>query len=94
MTGSESDHRRLLSKLFHSESAQGFLELESVQREFASDDLGLFKTDLIAMLEDQGYFVNEYGINSVLLHVAIAVDRVGSGHARSCRCTASARRGA
>ena len=76
LTGSESDHRRLLSKLFHSESAQGFLELENVQREFASEDLGLFKTDLIEMLDAQGYFVNEYGVNSVLLHVAIAVDRV------------------
>jgi lichenan operon transcriptional antiterminator len=76
LTGSEGDHRKLLSKLFHSESAQGFLELENVQREFASEDLGLFKTDLIAMLDHQGYFVNEYGVNSVLLHVAIAVDRV------------------
>ena len=76
LTGSESDHRRLLSKLFHSESAQGFLELENVQREFASEDLGAFKTDLIEMLDRQGYFVNEYGINSVLLHTAIAVDRV------------------
>jgi lichenan operon transcriptional antiterminator len=76
LTGSEADHRRLLSKLFHSESAQGFLELENVQREFESEDLGAFKTDLITMLDSQGYFVNEYGINSVLLHVAIAVDRV------------------
>jgi lichenan operon transcriptional antiterminator len=76
LTGSEADHRRLLSKLFHSESAQGFLELENVQREFASDDLGAFKTELIEMLDSQGYFVNEYGINSVLLHVAIAIDRV------------------
>jgi lichenan operon transcriptional antiterminator len=76
LTGSENDHRRLLSKLFHSESAQGFLELANVQREFASEDLGAFKTDLIEMLDAQGYFVNEYGVNSVLLHVAIAVDRV------------------
>ncbi len=76
LSGSESDHRKLLSKLFHSESAQGFLELEKVQREFASEGLGEFKTELIAMLDEQGYFVNEYGVNSVLLHVAIAVDRV------------------
>jgi lichenan operon transcriptional antiterminator len=62
LTGSESDHRRLLSKLFHTESAQGFLELENVQREFGFDRLGLFKTDLIAMLDEQGYFVNECGI--------------------------------
>jgi len=75
LTGTEAQYRRVLSKLFRSESAQGFLELEKVKREFASDDLGAFKTGLIAMLDAQGYFVNEYGVNSVLLHVAIAVDR-------------------
>jgi lichenan operon transcriptional antiterminator len=76
LAGTEANRRRLLGKLYHSESAQGFLELENVQREFASENLGSFKTDLIAMLDSQGYFVNEYGVNSVLLHVAIAVDRV------------------
>ncbi len=75
-TGSEGDLRRMLSQMFRSESAQGFLELENVQREFASDDLVAFKTALLAMLDAQGYYVNEYGINSVLLHIAIAVDRV------------------
>ncbi|MET0989345.1 MAG: BglG family transcription antiterminator [Glaciihabitans sp.] len=76
LAGGEAEHRRLLSKLFRSESAQGFLELENVQREFVSADLGAFKTDLIAMLDSQGYYVNEYGVSSVLLHIAIAVDRV------------------
>ncbi|MCU1544815.1 MAG: transcriptional antiterminator [Microbacteriaceae bacterium] len=76
LAGTEAQYRRVLSKIFRSESAQGFLELETVQREFVSEDLGVFKTSLIAMLDSQGYFVNEYGINSVLLHVAIAVDRV------------------
>jgi lichenan operon transcriptional antiterminator len=76
LAGGEAEHRKLLSKLFRSESAQGFLELENVQREFGSADLGAFKTDLIAMLDSQGYYVNEYGVSSVLLHIAIAVDRV------------------
>jgi lichenan operon transcriptional antiterminator len=76
LTGTEAEYRRVLSKIFRTESAQGFLELENVQREFVSEDLGAFKTALIDMLESQGYFVNEYGVNSVLLHVAIAVDRV------------------
>jgi len=74
LAGSEGDHRKLLSRLFRSESAQGFLELED---QFDNDGLRAFKTDLIAMLDSQGYFVNEYGVNSVLLHVAIAVERVG-----------------
>jgi lichenan operon transcriptional antiterminator len=76
LTGTEAEYRRVLSKIFRTESAQGFLELENVQKEFVSEDLGAFKTRLIEMLQSQGYFVNEYGVNSVLLHVAIAVDRV------------------
>jgi lichenan operon transcriptional antiterminator len=76
LTGSETDRRKLLSRMFRDESARGLLELESIQKEFASDSLGAFKTDLIAMLDDLGYFVNEYGTNNVLLHLAIAVDRV------------------
>lgn len=79
LAGSEHDLRRLLSRLFRDEGAQGFLELESIEREFSSTNLRTFKTDLIAMLDSHGYFVNEYGINNVLLHVAIAVDRERTG---------------
>lgn len=76
LTGSETDRRRLLSRMFREESARGLLELEEIQRAFASESLAGFKTDLIAMLDGQGYFVNEFGTNNVLLHLAIAVDRV------------------
>jgi lichenan operon transcriptional antiterminator len=77
LAGSEADQRRLLSRLFRSESAQGFLEIEN---EFAHEGFRAFKTDLIAMLDSQGYFVNEHGVNSVMLHIAIAVERVGQQH--------------
>jgi lichenan operon transcriptional antiterminator len=77
LTGSETDRRRLLSRMFRDESARGLLQLEQIQEEFQSESLGAFKTDLLAMLDSQGYFVNEYGTDNVLLHLAIAVDRVG-----------------
>ena len=77
LVGSENDRRRLLSRMFREESKRGLLELAAIQREFASKSLEAFKTDLITMLDAQGYFVNEFGTNNVLLHVAIAVDRVG-----------------
>lgn len=81
LVGSEASHRRLLSRMFREESAQGFLELEQVQREFETSNLGGFKTELIGMLDDHGYFVNEYGINNVLLHLMIALDRRGRDQA-------------
>jgi len=84
LAGSEADRRKLLSRMFREESARGMIDLETIQREFTSgpagaDSLGAFKTDLIGMLDGQGYFVNEYGINNVLLHVAIAIDRASKG---------------
>ena len=75
LAGTEPNLRRLLSKMFRQEDSQGFLELESIQREFESSDLRSFKTALLELLDSHGYFVNEYGINHVLLHVAIAADR-------------------
>ncbi|QAV70225.1 transcription antiterminator [Salinibacterium sp. UTAS2018] len=77
LAGTEPGLRRLLSTMFRHEESQGFLELESIQREFESSDLRSFKTELLALLDSHGYFVNEYGINHVLLHVAIAADRSG-----------------
>ncbi|WP_141629954.1 BglG family transcription antiterminator [Salinibacterium sp. PAMC 21357] len=75
LAGTEPNLRRLLSKMFRHEETQGFLELESIQREFEASDLRGFKTSLLDLLDSHGYFVNEYGINHVLLHVAIAADR-------------------
>ncbi|GAA2241143.1 BglG family transcription antiterminator [Herbiconiux moechotypicola] len=75
LEGSELNRRRLLSRIFRDESAQGFLDLENIQREFSSKNLAAFKSSLLTMLDGNGYFVNEYSINNVLLHLAIAVDR-------------------
>ena len=75
LEGFESDLRRLLSRMFRDEGAQGFLEIDSIEREFALSNLREFKTDIIDMLDAHGYVVNEYGISNVLLHVAIALTR-------------------
>ena len=42
LAGSELNRRRLLSRVFRDESAQGFLDLENIQREFSSEDLSGF----------------------------------------------------
>lgn len=75
-SGTERDHRRLLSALFRTEGISGFVTPADLEREFESEQVTAFKTDLLAMLDSQGYFVNEFGVSTVLLHIAIAVDRV------------------
>ncbi|SEM89962.1 BglG family transcription antiterminator [Cryobacterium luteum] len=75
LAGSETDRRRLLGRMFREESKRGVLELAAISREFDSHQLGAFKTDLLAHLATSGYFINEFGTDGVLLHLAIAVDR-------------------
>ncbi len=76
LSGTESAKRRLLSRLLQGESTQGVLELDAIEAEFGIAGLGAFKTELIEALDGEGFFINEYGIDAVILHVAIAVDRV------------------
>ncbi|MFF1635401.1 BglG family transcription antiterminator [Leifsonia sp. NPDC058248] len=76
LTGPEIARRKLLSRLFRDEMRQGVVDLARIQEAFASPGLPAFKSDLVEMLDARGFFVNEYGINDVLLHMAVALDRV------------------
>ncbi|RWZ49979.1 PRD domain-containing protein [Labedella phragmitis] len=76
LSGSERDRRRLISRLFRDETTQGRIDLDAVERAFASESLSAFKTALLRELEARQYDVNDYGTDNVLLHIAIAVDRV------------------
>ncbi|HEV7185460.1 MAG TPA: PRD domain-containing protein [Leifsonia sp.] len=76
LSGPEIARRKLLSRLFREEMSQGIVDLARIQEAFSSRGLADFKTDLVGMLDARGFFVNEYGINDVLLHMAVALDRV------------------
>ncbi|WP_242089185.1 PTS sugar transporter subunit IIA, partial [Microbacterium lacticum] len=59
-------------------------DLAAVRRALGEDSIGPaafgpFKADLVAGLGGLGYFVNEFGIGDVMLHVAITADRVAHG---------------
>lgn len=75
LEGPDAGHRRLVSRLFSEEQARGLVDLRRVQESFGIDDLSGFKTDVIDVLEHQGYTVNEFGLDRVLVHTAIAVER-------------------
>ncbi|WP_233265598.1 BglG family transcription antiterminator [Leifsonia sp. AG29] len=76
LTGPEIARRKLLSRLFRDEMRQGVVDVARIQEAFDSRGLADFKSDLVGMLDARGFFVNEYGINDVLLHMAVALDRV------------------
>lgn len=86
LRGSEIAQRRLLSRLVHEETEDGAFDLDALRRALGEDSLGAaafgpFKEELVAELTGLGYFVNEFGIGDVMMHIAIAADRVTRDHA-------------
>ena len=86
LQGTEVAQRRLLSRLAHDEMDAGSFDPESIRRALtgtavAAHAVGPFKTALVRELGELGYFVNELAISDVLLHIAIAADRVSAGRA-------------
>ncbi|MFK4728661.1 PTS sugar transporter subunit IIA [Agromyces mediolanus] len=74
LTGPESAKRRLLGSLLREESARGRIAVDALRQRFP--ELPGFRERLVAGLLDAGYAPNEYALDDVLLHLAIAADRV------------------
>ena len=79
LEGTESAIRRVISLLVYNSLENEFVNLYSVATRFEIPKLIEFKTALIERLDFHGFIINEYGIDSVLLHIAITVDRVRNG---------------
>ncbi|MFB7893097.1 BglG family transcription antiterminator [Microbacterium sp. NPDC056044] len=80
LRGTEGAQRRLLSRLAHDEMDAGSFDLAALRRTLGEGSVGAqafgpFKTELVARLGDLGWFVNEFGIADVVMHIAIAADR-------------------
>ncbi|MET0735286.1 MAG: PTS sugar transporter subunit IIA [Microbacterium sp.] len=81
LRGTEMAQRRLLSKLAHDEMDAGSFDLVALRRTLGEGSVGArafgpFKAELVTELGALGYFVNEIGITDVVMHIAIAADRV------------------
>ncbi|GAA3631689.1 BglG family transcription antiterminator [Microbacterium awajiense] len=81
LLGTETAQRRLLSRLAHDEMDAGSFDLDALRRTLGEESVGArafgpFKSELVAELGALGYFVNEIGITDVVMHIAIAADRV------------------
>jgi lichenan operon transcriptional antiterminator len=75
LEGPESAMRRLISALVREEGDRGVLGFDELRRSFPAMDG--FRDELVAALDDAGYAPNEFTLDDVLLHLAIALDRIG-----------------
>lgn len=79
LEGRERNKRRLLSSLLYGESSAAFTSMDGLQAAFPFIDIEQIRDNLMEVFEEYHYFINDYSMLNLLLHVAIAINRVQNG---------------
>ncbi|WP_433945036.1 BglG family transcription antiterminator [Paenibacillus sp. SN-8-1] len=76
LVGEESDKRKLMSHIITQEASPHFLSTVNVQEIFEGYNIAELKQYVLSVLEKYNLLINEYTINSILLHLVITMDRI------------------
>lgn len=74
--GLEKNKRKLLSQLLYQESNKNFVNLNTIQFNFPDIDVIYIKNVVLEILNEYHYFINDYSLSNLVLHIAIAADRI------------------
>ena len=85
VSGLEKNKRRLLSSILHDESNVNFVNLETIQNIFPEIEIELIKDSLLEIFDRFHYFVNDYSLINLVLHITIAVSYTHLHRTGLCR---------
>ena len=74
--GLEKNKRRLLSSILYDESNINFVSLKTIQHVFPDIEIEYIKNTLLNIFDQYHYFVNDYSLINIVLHITIAIDRI------------------
>lgn len=74
--GLEKNKRKLLSSILYKESNVNFVNIDSLQKAFTNIDIHFIRNTVLEIFEKYHYFVNDYSLINLVLHITIAVDRI------------------
>jgi Transcriptional antiterminator len=74
--GQETNKRKLLSELFYQESDKYYVSIEMMQKAFPDLDVVFIRDIVLLVFEQSHYFVNDFALISIVLHISIALERM------------------
>lgn len=80
LEGNENNRRKLLSSLLQDESSNSFVDLKFLQEAFQDIDVAYIKYCILSVFEKNHYFINDYSLQSLIIHTTIAIDRIKNGY--------------
>ncbi|MDQ1000426.1 lichenan operon transcriptional antiterminator [Neobacillus niacini] len=79
MIGNEKSKRKLMSSILYSESNSNFLDIDKLKESFEGFDIDYIRAVIAEVFSIYHYFTNDYSLTNVILHIAIAIDRMENG---------------
>lgn len=76
ISGLEKNKRKMLSSILYDESNVNFLNLQAIQNAFSNIDIEFIKNTVLQTFDEYHYFINDYSLVNLVLHITISVDRI------------------
>lgn len=76
ISGTEVNKRKLISSILYKESNINFLNLMTIQKNFKDIDILYIKAIILEVFHENSYFINDYSLTNLVLHISIAVNRI------------------
>ncbi|PFN98697.1 transcription antiterminator BglG [Bacillus sp. AFS076308] len=79
MVGPEKSKRKLMSSILYSETNDNFLDIDKLRSSFEGYDIDFIRDVIAEVFSTFHYFTNDYSLTNIILHIAIAIDRMENG---------------
>ncbi len=80
VNGLEKNKRRLLSSILYDESHNNFVNYDKMQTSFPWIDINFIKQTILNEFKAYNYYINDYSLENLILHVTITIDRIQNGY--------------
>jgi lichenan operon transcriptional antiterminator len=79
IVGNEKSKRKLMSSILYSETNDNFLDIDKLKASFEGFDIDYIRDVIAEVFSTYHYFTNDFSLTNVILHIAIAIDRMENG---------------
>ena len=80
LIGNERQKRSLLSSLIYEETTGTFMNRSIIQDNFPDIDVTLLRSIILKTCSSNNIYLNTFDLNNILLHFAIVISRLQTGH--------------
>lgn len=78
--GLEKNKRKMMSTILYDESNVNFVNIDTLQHAFKDIDIKYIRQTVLEVFDKYHYYINDYSLINLVLHLTIAVDRIRNGN--------------